>query len=55
MAAHLPRRVPVGGYAWRRARGLETWRDLARRWRVLRYTPPGCLCPLPESLIEALR
>lgn len=51
--APLP--IPVGGYRWRKARGLETWRDHARRWRALRYTPPGTLCPTPDSLLPCWR
>jgi hypothetical protein len=44
-------RVPIGSYAWRRARGLETWRDLSRRWRAVRFVRPGAMVPLPEDLI----
>lgn len=45
----------VGGLAWRKARGLLTWRDHARHWRALRYVPPGALVPLPESLLPRWR
>lgn len=46
-----PRAAPsrVGGYGWRLASGLTTWKDEARRWRALRPTLAGCLCPLPDS------
>jgi len=47
--------IAVGGPAWRRARGLATWKDEARRWRGLRYIAPGCLCPLPEDLLPTWR
>lgn len=41
----------TGGYRWRKAKGLLTWRDHARRWRALRFVPIGARAPLPESLL----
>ena len=41
----------IGGRTWRRRNGLETIGDRVLRWRAARYTPPGCLCPLPDSLL----
>jgi len=42
--------VVVGGYPWRRERGLETLGD-----RALRFLRPGCLVPLPEDLLPRRR
>lgn len=47
--------ILAGGYAWRRARGLETLGDLARRYRAVRFLRPGALVPLPEDLLPRWR
>lgn len=36
-----------GCYAWRRSRGLLTWKDVSLRWRMARYAPAGCRSPIP--------
>ena len=43
------------GYRWRKIHGLLTWRDIARRWRAVRYTRPGCRSPLPEDILPCWR
>lgn len=45
----------TGGYTWRKARGLLTIADLCRAFKAVRYTPHGCRCPLPDSLIRCAR
>jgi hypothetical protein len=43
----------LGGLAWRRARGLLTWRDEARVYRAERHPRGPYRVPMPADLIEA--
>ena len=44
-----------GGPAWRRAKGLQTWRELAREYAERRFIRPGSLVALPEDLLPGWR
>jgi len=47
--------TPVGGYLWRKARGLLTLGDLAGIYRAQRFLRPGYVIPLPEDRVPAWR
>lgn len=45
----------VGGYAWRKAKGLLTIGDKVRRYQAISYPRGPYLAPLPGDLIECGR
>ena len=46
-------RVPIGGYAWRKARNLLTISDHVRRYRAVRVSRGPYSVPLPGDLISS--
>lgn len=55
-SANIIRLHPIGGFAWRRARGLLTIEDQARLYRARRFVRhPLQLAPLPEDLLPRYR
>lgn len=46
---------PIGGYAWRKARGLLVLSDYVRRYRAIRVPRGPYPVPLPGDLILGVR
>jgi hypothetical protein len=46
---------PIGGYRWRRARGLATVSDHVRLYRARRWPRGDYGVPMPEDLLRAAR
>ena len=47
--------VPIGGYAWRKARELLTISDHVRRYRAIRVPRGPYPVPLPSDLLPGWR
>lgn len=45
----------VGGPAWRRQHGLQTWQELALDYAARRFVRAGALVALPEDMLPGWR